>query len=386
MYRLMCAFFIVLIKTSESNKRQKNPDVVNIPSKVDNIDHLAWPVPFGHVYKEGFGDIGGLKAPVDILDLNVRHPMTSEEARELLQTTDPHKIQFHTQYVEARGYTNPRDRAFKELGIKGPGPEINATQFKWFNLGDLEARNVARKPFVNPPRRTNGGRRPVGPPPMNSSNLIGSSFVPQREHRTGNVNLTQCDEFGSKAYFFPKDIVNLDWVPFYVWAFENQTARIHSFKYATKKLVRSVRELYRKFIKIDWEQPKLLYNGIGQFLLVAADKRGLFHALQIIDSPPAEVVGSIPYTRLRLKIEDPYLVVMYCTDYFAAIMALVGNEPQTDKEKEEEASTVGIKGKGFPVSRDLQEEKMNAMRELEMKQIPIKPVDTDVPKLKDLKP
>lgn len=91
---------------------------------------------------------------------------------------------------------------------------------------------------------------------------------------------------------------------------------------------------------------------------------------------------SIPYTKLRLKIEDPYLVLLYCTDYFAAIMALSGNEPQTDKEKEEEASTVGIKGPGSPVSRDLDEERMDARREELLK----KSVDTDVPKLNNPKP
>lgn len=237
MDRLMCAFFIFFIKTSECNERQNNPDVLNSPIKDHNVDQLVWPVPYGHVYKEGFGDFAGLKSPVDILDLNVRHPITSEEARELLQTTDPHNIQFYTQYVEARGYTNPRDKAFKELGIERPGPEINATQFRWFDLGDLQARNVAKQLFANTPRRVNDGHRRVGPPPNNKNKFSGSSFIQQSERFGGNINFTTCKEFGSRTYFFPKDIVNLDWVPFYIWSFQNHTtARIHSFKYATKKV------------------------------------------------------------------------------------------------------------------------------------------------------
>lgn len=72
---------------------------------------------------------------------------------------------------------------------------------------------------------------------------------------------------------------------------------------------------------------------------------------------------------LRIKIEDPYLALMYCEEYYATIMAAPGAEPETDEEKKAEAAVINFKGKGFPISRDLYleelERKGKAQRERE---------------------
>ncbi|PZC83526.1 hypothetical protein B5X24_HaOG207509 [Helicoverpa armigera] len=68
-----------------------------------------------------------------------------------------------------------------------------------------------------------------------------------------------------------------------------------------------------------------------------------------------------------MKIEDPYLVVMYCEDYYATVMAISGREPTTYREIRAEVATIKFVGKGRPVWRDYEGEKENAKLEQEAK-------------------
>lgn len=65
----------------------------------------------------------------------------------------------------------------------------------------------------------------------------------------------------------------------------------------------------------------------------------------------------LPSLTLRLKIEDPYLVMMYCEQYFATVMAVSGNEPTDVKEMNIEAATIKFQGTGRPVWRNFDEER-----------------------------
>lgn len=58
-----------------------------------------------------------------------------------------------------------------------------------------------------------------------------------------------------------------------------------------------------------------------------------------------------------MKIYDPYLVMMYCDEYYATIMAELNTGPQTESDKITEAESLKFKGKGRPVSRNEGEER-----------------------------
>lgn len=72
----------------------------------------------------------------------------------------------------------------------------------------------------------------------------------------------------------------------------------------------------------------------------------------------------IPIVSIRLKIVDPYLAIIYCDNQFASIMAVAGNEPATDDEKISEAKVLKFRGRGYPVYRDFQMEKVRAQAEM----------------------
>ena len=58
-----------------------------------------------------------------------------------------------------------------------------------------------------------------------------------------------------------------------------------------------------------------------------------------------------------MKIYDPYLVMMYCDEFYAIIMAELNTGPQTESDKIIEAESLKFKGKGNPAFRHLEEER-----------------------------
>lgn len=74
--------------------------------------------------------------------------------------------------------------------------------------------------------------------------------------------------------------------------------------------------------------------------------------------------------KMRLKIFDPYLFLMYCDFRYATVMAINGRGPDTDELKRLEAATIPFKGQGVPVTRNFEYERMileaRLQRKLEM--------------------
>ncbi|XP_075984136.1 uncharacterized protein LOC142981881 [Anticarsia gemmatalis] len=358
---LQCVLLIVLTEAKKV-KEQPKPysDAVNavLMKKFDPTATLTkMPVPFGHIFKEGFGDIDSeLKAPLDLVELSMRYPKSPEEERELLKKTRPDLIEFRK--TPSTIYLSPRDKFMAELGISANNP-INETKFRWYDLSELQARNLEAP--AQPRLRTEFGRpKDLPPPPAHMLN-VGNLTFPQEQADLTNV--TTCDEFGG-ATFYPKDIVNLDWVPFYAWAYENYSyLPVHKFHFATKKLVNKYRLHYWKRHKsINWDQPKMVMRGITETMLVAVNRKGLFHGMSLPEGVPAVPDENMPlaYFTLRFKIKEPYLAFMYCNQLFATIMAVAGNGPTTNEQKRAEAKILGYRGYGGPVSRDFYAEQVKA--------------------------
>lgn len=60
------------------------------------------------------------------------------------------------------------------------------------------------------------------------------------------LNWTTCDEFGRDAVFYPKDIINIEWVPFFVWSSTPAMTDsiVHTFEYPTIKVSASRRHRF----------------------------------------------------------------------------------------------------------------------------------------------
>ncbi|KAG6446870.1 uncharacterized protein LOC115441352 [Manduca sexta] len=375
--RLMFALFII-VSIEAKKKRPHNPLDTrdDKPQNVGNIDkypeHFKHPVPFGHVYKDGFGDItSNLKQPFDILELDMVRPKNAEEAKEVWN-----KRQNNIQILPSnlpKKFASPRDQYLNEQqnekAVSQPKPvaEQNGTR-TWIDWEAIQHYNVgSRRPFL---RRPQPKRRPYAYGPTHDQGPKSKYFGPnsfdlainKKQHKE---NWTSCEEFGRMPNFHPKDIVNIDWVPFYIWTTRvYHEPVVHRFSYPTKKLVKKYKEDYGNHLNksIDWEQPKLVLKEAIEMLLIAADRTGMFHGVPYLDIPSAMKNKQVefPVPRLRLKIEDPYLAIMFCDNEFAAIMAVAGNEPTTERERISEAATLKFRGAGYPVFRDPELERMRA--------------------------
>ncbi|VVC93066.1 unnamed protein product, partial [Leptidea sinapis] len=186
----------------------------------------------------------------------------------------------------------------------------------------------------------------------NTKEIVGS--------KQKNINWTTCDQFAKKALFHPNDIVNLDWLPFYLWSDRDLgMARIHRFTYPTKKVVQHYQTEYGPYTRnIDWKQPKILLSEEIEKLLIAGDRKGLFYAITHQEVPDSikQSNSSYPVIKLRLKIVDPYLALMYCNEPYAVLMSIADTGPKIESEMEKEAAVLNFNGEGHPVFRDIDHE------------------------------
>ncbi|XP_045503665.1 uncharacterized protein LOC123700480 [Colias croceus] len=171
------------------------------------------------------------------------------------------------------------------------------------------------------------------------------------------TNWTTCEEFGVKASFHPDDIVNINWIPFYMWSVSGPSAAIvHTFTYPTKKLVQQYKANYSSHVRnIGWNQPKLLMTNDMEMLLIAGDRKGLFYGIPRNEIPDSvkESNATMPTVKLRLKIVDSYLAMMYCEELYTVIMSILGEEPETVEDRMDAAAILKYRGSGKPVFRDV---------------------------------
>ncbi|XP_022832062.1 uncharacterized protein LOC111360382 [Spodoptera litura] len=383
MHVFTCVVFFVL-----SEAQQPDPYDDEAPSpmqrKVDVYpEPFGEPVPFGHIFREGFQDPFALaKQPIDALELRMRMPKDEEEAKKYLKMGRKN-IAFINPAITNK-FATAKEAFLREMMQESPHavpPETNETRVKWFDFATMRIKNpqiplnveyaARRKEEANP--RRHPSRVPT---PLDLSKKLNSfvkgSFELQQDKRESQMNWTTCDQFAVGAIFSHKEIVNIKWTPFYVWSTDGMAYSVeHVFSYPTKKLVNEYFTTYNKFLNktVDWSKPKLLMKGISEMLLIAVDKRGLFDAIVKHEIPKSAESNpiTIPSLSLRLKIEDPYLMMMFCEDHFAMLMAISGRQPTTYKDIKAEVATIKFQGNGRPVWRDYAGEAENINLDREIK-------------------
>ncbi|KAL0818250.1 hypothetical protein ABMA28_008744 [Loxostege sticticalis] len=388
---------LFLVYTEGKKKSKENDDLV--APKIDVFPApFPVPVPFGHIFKDGVGDMPDQKQPLDLLELDLHTPESPAEQEKLLRKVP--KTNRLRVIQEPLGYANPRDQYqgfniwnAEENAEEGVTPSTNTTDDrpKWFHFEAILEHNVktprppvaiqakkAESPDTKPENASTTDIEELSKDGVRAGYFSSGGFALYKDPETKMVYdyWTTCDQFEKKTRsFHPKDIVDIDWVPFYVWTTRKFAVSIvHRFSYPTKKTVKEYKEAYGPYlnVSVDWESPKLLLKEEVEMLLLAVDRNGLYHGIPRVKMPfnmKFDKNIRLPVITLRIKIEDPYLALMYCEEYYATIMAAPGAEPETDEEKKAEAAVINFKGKGFPISRDLYleelERKGKAQREKE---------------------
>ncbi|XP_072934790.1 uncharacterized protein [Epargyreus clarus] len=305
-------------------------------------------------------------------------PRNLEHARQLLREAGS-DFASAKKFEEPLGFANPRD-AMRYLNPSGRREGYETDRMAYRPVG-IKNYPVAKN---NPIEEELKQNRPTPIPPLEiRSPEERNNFYTNRSGKheyfsrsgfdllSGDThyegNWTTCKEFAKGAVFHPDDVIDIGWVPFYIWSNRQfTTAIVHTFSYLTKKVVKQYKETYGPYLsmKVDWEEPKLLMKELTDMLLIAGDRKGLFYGIQIIDLPD-NVKNldnfQIPVIVLRLKIVDPYLALMYCNEKYATIMAASGNEPGSAEEKMAEANqALKFKGIGKPADRDIKAEAIRA--------------------------
>lgn len=231
-------------RPSPINSQTKDASVVS-PRKVDIYpEFFRQPVPFGHIFKSGVGDPkSDLKPPIDFLELDMRLPKDSEDAKKILQ-----KDRMHVQMIrkeEPISFGNAKDEYLykEEQKRKGQSTELvnkNATKL-WFDWSSIHERNSAK-------RRTNHyiNKSKFKKTQLSSSNehvelkkqyFAVDSFDLNSNRKEYFSNWSTCDDYKKATNFHPKDIINIDWVPFFVWSTKKyHVANVHRFSYPKKKV------------------------------------------------------------------------------------------------------------------------------------------------------
>ncbi|XP_063833162.1 uncharacterized protein LOC135082304 [Ostrinia nubilalis] len=386
---------LFLVYTEGKKKSKVSDDAV-----IDNLDvfpaPFPSPVPFGHIFKDGIGDVvPGLKQPVDLLELDLFIPTRDEQDKYLKKLPKQNIIRINNNPIE---FANPRDKYLRfnlnqaeEIAREGVTTSPNKTDDRpqWFNFEVILERNFnTPRPAVALAARTpkpdrfdensaNGPDQEIQSNDVRKRNYFSAhTYSLLKDPHTAPIydHWTTCDQFERKTRkFHPKDIVDLDWIPFYVWTTRHFVVSVvHRFSFPTKKTVREYRQTYGPHINktVYWENPKLLLKEDMELLLIAADRNGLFHGIPRLKIPSNFKFDNntkFPVITMRIKIEDPYLAMMFCDEYYAVIMATTNSGPLTDEEKTEEATIINFKGTGFPVSRDLELEDIKKKGEIEQR-------------------
>ncbi|CAH0402779.1 unnamed protein product [Chilo suppressalis] len=344
----------------------------------DIHEKKAKPVPFGHIFRDGIDDpASGYKVPYDLLELDMRFPHNRKEDKEL-QRRPRKKVIKIEKSVPSSKVLSPRDMYVDEF-MKTSDQSVNNTSVedgrpKWFNFEQIQKQNAevirekvrpkSNTDFILPDKRKAYSNNTKY---YEKKDFSSNTFDLTKTVAGDKLSWTTCEEFEKSLkplnLVYPKDIVDINWEPFYIWSpRKHLIAFVHRFSYPTKKIVKEYKEMYGKFLPkfIDWEQPKLMLNERIEMLLIAGDRKGLFYGIPRQQLPLSirHKNFTLPPITLRLKIEDPYLAMMYCDELYANIMASPENLPQTNKEKVEEAALLKFKGQGYPIARNIYLEKL----------------------------
>jgi hypothetical protein len=245
-------FFLILLHKVYSSP-QELPLDDDVPAKMVDVfrPSMVTPVPFGHIFREGIDDIASdFKVPYDLLELDMRFPQTMEEEKRLLKDTPKERVT-KIRMDLADVYLSPRDAYLADLSKldnKGVTDKvIDDDKPQWFNFEKIQEQNIAtpRPPIM--PSTTLGSIKGIDLP-LNIYEDKGKlkffssgSFDLFSNVGTERLNWTTCEEFEKrmtvKNMFHPRDIVNIDWEPFYVWSLrKNIVSKIHKFTLPTKKV------------------------------------------------------------------------------------------------------------------------------------------------------
>ncbi|CAK1541594.1 unnamed protein product [Leptosia nina] len=323
-------YLLLFIAVFESEAWKHRRPAVH-PSRDDDDS-----VDFGHIYRDPAKNARLFKGGNDL---------NSKDALAVITEPNIH-----------REFLSPRDRILHE-GRKSKmerNPEKNTSQSNMmYNFEALLDRNLKSGPMKIKP--IHPAREPSIIDTQNKLTQISDFEEKNFLVRTSNLgsNWTTCDEFGKKAVFHPDDIVNLNFIPFYIWSSQEiDVGTVHRFTYPTKKLVQHFKTEYGPYLEgVNWKEPKLLLDAGKKTLLIAKDRRGSFHGIPD-DELPESIKSKnekIPVLNLRLKILDAYLALMYCDLKHAYIMALKGEEPKTEEDKTKAAEVLRFRGAGRPL-------------------------------------
>ncbi|XP_023950631.2 uncharacterized protein LOC112054919 [Bicyclus anynana] len=326
------------------------------------------PVDFKHLTREGIGD-GDFKQPFD----GLRYKLIKEgdldrviESLPKLDLKSKHELSQRNLPV----FSSPRDEIEYYNNIYNSTDKKTSGLFDFSSILEKNLRNpfISRREKILDIQKARNFTKAAKAMPRKENTteyFQKNRFFRKPQRNSLKINWTTCDEFAINAVFHPDDIVNIKWLPFFIWSKRGfLTTVTHTFSHPTKKNVQYYRSTFGPHYKnIDWQQPKLLMKERRNMLLIAGDRKGLFYGIPDHELPEDHHLMKnlyLPTIKLRLKIHDPYLAMMYCDDHYAAIMAELGTGPKSEHDTFLEASTLNFKGKGTTVRRDIEEEKFIA--------------------------
>ncbi|CAH0713793.1 unnamed protein product, partial [Brenthis ino] len=342
--------------------------LVSVVKAITELGHLPMPIAqpyqdqqsydFGYVFRKDFKK-DTISEDFPELELSkLKEDYVKEAPKDSLTFLSPRD---EIQHYKSRDISKYREIYGTPTSAKGAQKKTMREPIV-FDFSKLLERNIAyplagrRKTIFNT-QRTIPTRNHV-----NISQYFEQNAFYRKTGKKIKKNWTTCDEFVKKAVFHPDDIINTKWLPFYIWSERGlDVAVVHTFTYPTKKTVQHFKTTYGPYIKkVNWFEPKLLLREKREMLLIAGDRRGLFYGISGQELPSSFKGDNmtLPLITLRMKIHDPYLVLMYCDTHYATIMAELNTGPDTDRDKIREAETLQFKGNGKPAFRDLDEEKL----------------------------
>lgn len=246
---------IAIILLSEGKKRRSKKKLKiaandDLPHKADVYPENFIPVPFGHIFKEGFHP--SLKMPLDLLELDRRYSKKTdvsefdkteksiqrnpkEKPREMDSPKDLFEIDEEEKLIDDKIYMD---------GVKDVKNSTQDEIKMWHDLARNHARSLSEPRGISYGRiskDTNSNQAPAYQDNKNKEQFFSkSSFdieVARRENKL--YNWTTCDEFGRNADFHPDDVINIDWVPFYSWSpdeIQRTVSFVHRFSTPTIKV------------------------------------------------------------------------------------------------------------------------------------------------------
>lgn len=207
-------------------------------------------VPFGHIFKDGVEDpFSDQKPPIDLLELHLKTPRTEAEAEKLLKETPKERIlKVYRKNVELDD-VDEDIRIAEELEKEKhrTKPPTTSEEPRWIDFAGIHNERLKdSRPTPTPvplPSERPVIRYTPGPIPP-SAPIVDENFRMMSHNPYNELKWTSCREFAkgsSSSSFHPKDIVDIDWTPFYIWSLRRfREAVVHRFSYPTKRVSPSI--------------------------------------------------------------------------------------------------------------------------------------------------